>query len=226
MQDATWTTVDEYLREKLLGPDAALDSCAANSTAKGLPEIQVTPLQGQFLFMLASAIRARRILEIGTLGGYSTISLARAVVPDGTVVTCELEPHHADVARENLSRAGLADVVTVRLGAAMDTLKALIADGVPPFDLIFIDADKGNMPGYFELSMQLSREGTLIVFDNVVRDGEVANAASEDASVVGVRRLMDMLSKDPRVDSTALQTVGVKGYDGFAFALVSGNPAL
>ncbi len=221
MADDTPTRVDAYLDDLLLGPDAALAACASHSTAEGLPEIQVTPLQGQFLFLLARGIKARRILEIGTLGGYSTISLARAVVPGGEVVTCELEPHHADVARENLSRAGLGDVVTVRVGPALDTLNAMVEEKVEPFDFVFIDADKGNMPGYFELSMELVNPGALMVFDNVIRDGEVANKGSTDPSVIGVRKLMDMLSTDPRVDSTALQTVGVKGYDGFAFALVN-----
>lgn len=220
-ESGTWRRVDEYLSEQLIGPDAALEACAANSTANGLPEIQVTPLQGQFLFILARAMRASRILEIGTLGGYSTISLARAVVPDGFVLTCELESKHADVARANLAKAGLADVVTIRVGPAMDTLDALIAANEPAFDMIFIDADKVNMPGYFQRSIQLARTGTLMVFDNVVRDGEVANDVSEDPSVIGVRKLMQMLGTDPRIDASALQTVGTKGYDGFAFAIVS-----
>ncbi len=218
----TPTRVDAYLADLLLGPDAALSACVAHSTAEGLPEIQVTPLQGQFLFIVARGIKARRILEIGTLGGYSTISLARAVLPDGVVVTCEVDPHHAEVARANLLRAGLAEVVTIRVGAALDTLKDMIDRQSEPFDLVFIDADKANMPGYFELSMQLARAGALMVFDNVIRDGEVANERSADESVLGVRRLMEMLSTDPRIDAAALQTVGVKGYDGFAFALVNG----
>lgn len=222
MAEGTPAKVDAYLLDLLLGPDAALTACAAHSTAEGLPEIQVTPLQGQFLFLLARAIRAKRILEIGTLGGYSTISLARAIVPDGAVVTCELDAHHAEVARQNLSRAGLADVVSVRVGAALDTLNAMVQEKVEPFDFVFIDADKANMPGYFELSMKLVNPGAMLVFDNVIRDGEVANSASTDPSVVGVQKLMKMLSTDSRVDATALQTVGVKGYDGFAFALVNG----
>lgn len=222
MADDTPAKVDAYLHDLLLGPDAALTACAAHSSAEGLPEIQVTPLQGQFLNLLARGTRARRVLEIGTLGGYSTISLARAVVPDGQVITCELDEHHAEVARENLSRAGLDDVVTVRVGAALDTLDAMIMEKVEPFDFIFIDADKANMPGYFELSMKLANPGAMLVFDNVIRDGEVANAASTDPSVIGVRKLFELLSTDSRIDATALQTVGVKGYDGFAFALVNG----
>jgi predicted O-methyltransferase YrrM len=166
-------------------------------------------------------MKAKRVLEIGTLGGYSTISLARAVLPDGEVITCELDQHHADVAKENLTRAGLAETVKIRVGPAMDSLKALISETVEPFDLVFIDADKENMPGYFSLSMRLSKPGTLLVFDNVVRDGEVADPDTQDGRVVGVRKLFDMLSKEPRVDATALQTVGAKGYDGFAFALVT-----
>ena len=222
MANEIWDSVDEYLKGKLIGSDKALDACASNSTAQGLPEIQVSPLQGQLLFMLARSVRARRILELGTLGGYSTISLARAVAPDGVVITCELEQHHAEVARDNLSRAGLSDGVTIMVGTALDSLKTLIASKTEPFDFIFIDADKANMPEYFSLSMELSRPGTLMMFDNVVREGEVANAQSEDPSVIGVRRLVEMLSTDSRVDATAIQTVGIKGYDGFAFALVNG----
>ncbi len=222
MPDITPASVDAYLRDLLLEPDSALAACAAHSAAEGLPEIQVTPLQGQFLFLLARGIRARRILEIGTLGGYSTISLARAIAPDGAVITCEIDAHHAEVARHNLSRAGLLDLVSVRVGPALDTLGRMIAEKVEPFDFVFIDADKANMPGYFELSMKLVNPGAMLVFDNVIRDGEVANPESVDPSVVGVRKLMEMLSRDSRVDSTALQTVGVKGYDGFAFALVNG----
>ncbi len=191
------------------------------SRAAGLPEIQVSPTQGKFLMLLAQAIRARSILEIGTLAGYSSIWLARAVPVDGLLVTCELNAKHAAVARSNLERAGLGSVAQVRLGPAIETLAELIRAQHPPFDLVFIDADKPSNAAYFAAARKLSRIGTLIVTDNVVRGGDILDAASSDAAVRGVRSFIDRVAEDSGVSATALQTVGEKGYDGFALALVT-----
>jgi len=215
-----WTAVDQYLSERLVPPDPALDGALRDSEAAGLPAIQVTPTFGKMLHLLARAQGARRILEVGTLGGYSTIWLARALVPGGRLVTLEAEPRHADVARANLQRAGLDDVVDVRVGRALDTLPQVQAEGGGPFDVIFIDADKQNNPEYFQWALKLARVGSLIIIDNVVRDGTVIDADKNDPSIVGVRRLNEMLGTEPRVSATALQTVGSKGYDGFALAVV------
>jgi predicted O-methyltransferase YrrM len=210
--------VDKYLVEQLVPSDPALDAALASSKDAGLPEIAVAPNQGKFLNLVARIAGARSILEIGTLGGYSTIWLARALPPDGRLITLEANPKHAEVARANIGAAGFADVVEVRLGPAMETLPSVQG----PFDLIFIDADKPNIPHYFESALALSRPGSVIIVDNVIRRGAVADPASTDPSVLGVRRLNELIAAEPRVDATALQTVGSKGYDGLTFALVTG----
>jgi len=215
-----WTAVDSYLNERLVGPDPALDGALRDSDAAGLPAIQITPTMGKLLHLLARVQGARRILEIGTLGGYSTIWLARALPAGGRLVTLESEARHADVARANLQRAGLAEVVDLRLGRALDTLPRLQAEGGAPFDVFFIDADKQSNPEYFQWALKLSRVGSVIVVDNVIRDGAVIDADNREPAIEGVRRLNQMLGTEPRVSATALQTVGAKGYDGFAVALV------
>lgn len=221
MPDERWTAVDAYLTDALVPPDAALDAALDASAAAGLPAIQVTPNEGKLLHLLARAVDARRILEIGTLGGYSTIWLARALPPDGRVVTLEVEPRHAEVARANVERAGLSSRVDLRLGRALDSLAALAADGSAPFDFVFIDADKAGIPGYFDWAVRLTRRGGLVVVDNVVRGGRVLDEEA-DADVQGIRRFLARAAHDSRVVVTALQTVGSKGHDGFALALVTG----
>jgi predicted O-methyltransferase YrrM len=198
-----------------------LDAALQASADAGLPPIAVTANQGKLLHLLALVSRARSILEIGTLGGYSTIWLARALPSEGCLITLEADPKHAKVAQANLERAGLAEVVEIRLGAALDTLPKLAAESKGPFDLVFIDADKPSIPEYLSWALELSRPGSLIVIDNVVRDGKVADQASKDANVQGVRRANELLASDPRVTATALQTVGTKGYDGLAIAFVT-----
>jgi predicted O-methyltransferase YrrM len=215
-----WSQVDNYLSATLIPRDPVFEAALAANAANSLPAIDVSPAQGKFLHLLARIRGARRILEIGTLGGYSTIWLARALPADGRLTTLEFEPKHADVAGENIARAGLSGMVEIRVGAAAESLATLVAESVEPFDLIFIDADKPNNPVYLEWALKLSRTGTLLVVDNVIRDGEIANAASQDPSVQGTRTMFAMLGADARVEATALQTVGSKGYDGFAFALV------
>jgi predicted O-methyltransferase YrrM len=216
-----WTDVDRYISDLLFPPDAALDAALEASHAAGLPAIAVSPAQGALLHLLARSHGARTILELGTLGGYSTIWLARALPAGGRLITLEADPRHADVARANIARAGLADVVELRLGPAIDTLPALVAEGRGPFDLVFIDADKANIPAYFDWTLRLARRGTVIIVDNVVRDGEIVDAESDDPSVQGVRRFLAQLARESRVTATVVQTVGVKGYDGFAIALVT-----
>ena len=213
-----WERVDAWLAERLLPADPALDAALSANAAAGLPGIDVSALQGRLLQLLARMAGARRILEIGTLGGYSTIWLARALPPGGRLITLEREPRHAEVAKANLDRAGLSDRVEVRLGAALDLLPAL--DGGPPFDLIFIDADKGNNAGYLEWALRLARPGTAIVCDNVIRGGGITDASSEARDVTGTRRFFDRLAAEPRLAATAIQTVGAKGWDGFALAIV------
>ena len=220
MNQDQWKAVDNYLAGLLVPPDAALDAALEASTAAGLPPINVSPTHGKLLHLLAKMQGARRILEIGTLGGYSTIWLARALPPDGRLITLEADSKHADVARANIARAGVEDLVEMRLGKALDTLPQIAAEKNGPFDLIFIDADKQNIPRYFDWALRLSRSGTLIVVDNVVRGGAVVDAATEDTSVQGVRQFLDIVAREPRVSATAIQTVGLKGYDGFALALV------
>ena len=219
MSDTRWGVVDAYLGDLLIPADTGLDSALAAASAAGLPAIAVSPLQGKLLHLLARLMGARTILEIGTLGGYSTIWLARAVPESGGVVTLEFDPKHAAVATENIARAGLADVVEVRLGRALDTLPELERENYGPFDLIFIDADKQSIPEYFEWAVKLSRPGSLIIVDNVVRDGAVADPATIDPVVLGVRRFNELLARDDRVIATTIQTVGAKGYDGLAFLL-------
>jgi len=220
MSEELWSAVDLYITEKLVRSDPALTAAIDLCEEKGLPPISVAPNQGKFLHMLAQIQGAQRILEIGTLGGYSTIWLARALPTTGRLVTLEIDPGHAEIARENIARAGLSGVVEVRVGRALDLLPALLAERQGAFDFIFIDADKANIPEYLAWSLKLSRPGTLIIVDNVVREGEVANPASTDASVRGVRRFMDLVAADKRLEATAIQTVGGKGYDGFALVRV------
>jgi predicted O-methyltransferase YrrM len=214
-----WTTVDDYLATTLIGADEALEAALRESERAGLPAIQVTPLQGRMLSFLARLAGARRILEIGTLGGYSTIWLARALPPGGRLISLEIEPRHAEVARANVERAGLGEVVEVRVGRALDLLPDMAAEG--PFDLSFIDADKPSNPDYFAWALRYSRPGSVIVVDNVVREGAVVEAGSTDPAVAGVRRVLELMAAEPRVSSTALQTVGAKGYDGFSVSLVT-----
>ncbi|MBA4789073.1 MAG: O-methyltransferase [Rhizobiales bacterium] len=217
-----WTRVDDYISEAILGPDPALEQALAASDAAGLPAIAVSPAQGRLLALFVQMTGARRILEIGTLGGYSGICMARALPEDGRLVTLEFDPAHAVVARANFAAAGLSDRIALLEGAALDTLPKLLADGEGPFDLIFVDADKPNNPNYLEWALKLSRPGTLMVWDNVIRDGAVADAESEDPRIQATRRLFDLLAADPRLTVTAVQTVGCKGYDGFALARVGG----
>jgi predicted O-methyltransferase YrrM len=224
MDHALWTKVDAYFTDKLAPSDDVLDAALAASDAAGLPPHNVAPNQGKLLLLLAQLQGARKILEIGTLGAYSTIWLARALPPGGRVVTLEANPKHAEVARANLQHAGLGEIVELRLGPALDSLAVLQRDGQGPFDLIFIDADKPNNPGYLDAALQLSRQGTLIIADNVVRNGAVADPTSTDANVIGVRRFTDLLASDRRVSATAIQTVGSKGYDGFALIRVVAAP--
>ncbi len=221
MTPETWTAVDHYVTHVLRLSDDALEAALEESDAAGLPAIAVSVPQGKLLNILARLGHARRILEIGTLGGYSTIWMARALPPDGELITLEIDPKHAEVARVNIERAGFADRVDVRVGPAIDALPKIAAENKDPFDLIFIDADKPSIPDYFTWSLRLSRPGTVIIVDNVVREGAVIDAASEDASVKGVRRLNEMLAAESRVSATVLQTVGTKGYDGFAVVLVT-----
>jgi predicted O-methyltransferase YrrM len=211
-----WTDVDHYLTEVLVGADPALSAALEASEAAGLPAIQVSPPQGKLLHLLARAIGARRILEIGTLGGYSGIWLARALPEGGRLVTLEIEPKHAEVAQANFERAGVADRVEIRQGPALETLPQL--EG--PFDLVFIDADKPSNPDYFEWGLRLARVGSFIIVDNIVRSGAVLDGQGGDPTITGVRRVNELIAAEPRVVATALQMVGVKGWDGFALALV------
>jgi len=221
MAQGRWTAVDRYITTLLVPDDPALAAAEQESAAAGLPAIAVTASQGKLLQLLAAVVNARRILEIGTLGGYSTIWLARALPPDGRVVTLEANATHAGVARSNVARAGVAPLVEIRVGRALDTLPRLAAEGAGPFDVVFIDADKPADPDYLAWALRLARPGTLIVGDNVVRDGGVVDAGSDDPSVRGVRRFLELLAAEPRVSATVIQTVGAKGWDGFALAVVT-----
>ena len=221
MSKKLWTAVDQYTTDLLLPADAALDAALAASEAAGLPSISVSPSQGKLLMLLAQLAGAKQILEIGTLGGYSSIWLARALAPGGRLITLEANPKHAEVARGNIARAGLAEVVEVRLGDARASIQQLAAEGRGNFDLIFIDADKRSIPHYLEWSLKLSHRGSLIIVDNVVRDGALIDAKSDDPDVLGARRMHEMLAAEPRVSATTIQTVGSKGYDGFTLALVT-----
>jgi predicted O-methyltransferase YrrM len=220
MSQELWSAVDQYINDQLVRPDAALDAALSAGAAAGLPAINVAPNQGKLLYLLAQLMGARRILEIGTLAGYSTIWLARALPPGGRVITLEVDPKHAAVASTNIARAGVDHIVEVRLGRALETLPQLATEGGGPFDLTFIDADKVSIPEYFGWALRLSRVGSLIVVDNVVRDGAVIDSASVDPSVMGVRRLNEMIAAEPRVSATTIQTVGSKGYDGLTLAVV------
>ncbi|MFG3345113.1 O-methyltransferase [Streptomyces sp. NPDC048018] len=217
---AQWTTVDRYFTDLLAPADDALTAALADSTAAGLPEIAVAPNQGKLLHLLVATQGARNVLEIGTLGGYSTIWLARALPADGRLITLEYDPKHADVARGNLARAGLDKIVEVRVGAALDTLPLLEQEGAGPFDFVFIDADKVNNPHYVSWALKLSRPGALIVVDNVGRAGKVATPHPEDPAVTGTREMVELVAREPRLDATAFQVVGTKGYDGLLIARV------
>jgi len=219
--ESTWTAVDDYLSERLAPNDAALEAALADSAAAGLPAISVTPTQGKLLPLLVQIRNARRILEIGTLGAYSTIWMARALPKDGTVVTLEIDDKHAAVAHKNIERAGLRGSIEIRVAPAADSLAQMKRERVDPFDLIFIDADKASTADYYEAAVELSRPGSLIIIDNVVRHGEVIDADTDDVSVQGVRRAVDRIARDRRVSATAVQTVGSKGYDGFILAVVA-----
>jgi predicted O-methyltransferase YrrM len=215
-----WRAVDAYLTETIVAPDGALEEALAANAAAGLPSIDVSAPQGKLIHLLARMTGARKALEIGALGGYSTIWLARALPDDGRLIALELNAKHAEIARRNVARAGLSGKVQVRTGAALATLPKVEAEGLGPFDFIFIDADKGNNAAYLEWSLRLSRPGTAIMVDNVVRDGEVVDAASANPDVVGVRRMFEVMAREPRLSATAIQTVGAKGWDGFALAIV------
>ncbi len=221
MDQDRWTEVDRYINGLLVPADPALEATLADSQTAGLPAIQVPPNLGKLLHLMARIQRSRTVLEIGTLGGYSTIWLARALPSDGRLVTLEADPRHAEVAGRNIRRAGLSDRVEIRVGRAIDTLPQLAAEGRGPFDFVFIDADKQSNPEYFAWALRLSRVGTLIVVDNVVRNGAVSDGASRDSAVAAVRRMNQMIAAEPRVTATAVQTVGAKGYDGFLMALVT-----
>ena len=216
MSGKLWSDVDDYFEAALIGHDPALEAAREANQKAGLPDIAVAPNQGKLLHLMARMIGARRVLEVGTLGGYSAIWLARALPPGGELITLEYNPKHADVARANIANAGLSDRVKVITGAALDTLPTLSG----PFDLSFIDADKQSNADYFRWALKFSRRGSVIVVDNVVREGRVIETDSGDANIEGIRRLNTMIAAEPRVSATAIQTVGVKGYDGLAIALV------
>jgi len=220
MSQELWTSVDNYLGEVLVRQDRHLDNAVAASDAAGLPSIQVSPPQGKLLEILIEMMAAKNILEVGTLGGYSTIWMARSLPADGRLVTIEIDPKHAHVAQENFNRAGLAEKIELRTGNAREILPAMIDEGAGPFDFVFIDADKASNPDYFGWALEMSRPGTVIIVDNVIRDGKIVDAESEDASVKGVRRLNEVMAGNARISVTALQTVGIKGYDGFSVAIV------
>lgn len=219
MQDI-WSEVDRYFGDQLAPSDQALDAALKTNEEEGLPAIDVTWFLGKFLDLLVRIARARRVLEIGTLGGYSTIWMARALPESGQIVSLELDPHHAEVARTNLRKAGVLDKVDLRVGRAKESLADLDAGDAEPFDLIFIDADKSGYPEYLDWSLKLSRPGTVIVADNVVRDGKVVQSENPDPDIKGVRRFTELVAAEPRLSATVLQTVGSKGYDGFAVAVV------
>jgi predicted O-methyltransferase YrrM len=217
----TWAAVDGYVGGLLAAHDEALEGALAAAEEAGLPAIQVSPPQGKLLYLLAKAIGARQVLEFGTLGGYSAIWLARALPEGGLLTTLEADPGHAEVARASIERAGLARLVDLRVGPALETLPQLEGEGAGPFDLVFIDADKANTPEYFSWSLERTRPGGLIVADNVIRDGALVDESNEDPAIAAQRRLHEMLAAEPRVEATTIQTVGVKGYDGFSLALVN-----
>jgi predicted O-methyltransferase YrrM len=223
MNREQWTAVDHYFTDKLLEADSVLDTVLQENAAAGLPAIDVAPNQGKFLHLLARIQGARSILEIGTLGGYSTIWLARALPADGRLISLEYDPKHAEVAQSNITRAGLDQIVEVKVGLALDSLIQLHKENQGPFDFIFIDADKKGNPDYFQWALKLSRKGTVIITDNVVRSGQVVDETSADPNIVGVRQFTDLVAEEQRVSGTVVQTVGSKGYDGFAIMLVTGE---
>lgn len=220
MDEPLWGRMDDYIANKLVKPDAALDAALAANSAAGLPAIDVSAAQGKFLRLMVRITGARRILELGTLGGYSTIWMARALPADGRLVTLEYEPRHADVARRNIDAAGIGHKVTIHVGAAVDTLPVVAKESSEPFDFIFIDADKPNNPVYLDWAVKLARPGTVIILDNVIRDGKVLDPANPDPRIVGTRAAYDLIARHPRLSATALQTVGSKGWDGFAMMVV------
>lgn len=215
-----WAEVDRYLGDLLAPHDAGLAHSLEANHAEGLPSIDVPPLLGKFLDLMIRVSGARRVLEIGTLGGYSTIWMARALPEGGLVVTLELEPRHAEIARANFEAAGVSDRIDIRIGAALDSLRAMEQEGSAPFDLIFIDADKERMPEYLEWSLKLAHPGTILIADNVVRDGKVLDDATDDPHVRGVQRFLELVAANPRLSATAMPTVGARGFDGFAMAVV------
>lgn len=221
MSAAKWAAVDDYIEERLLAADPVLERVLKANAAAGLPAIDVSPAQGKLLNLLVRMSGARRVLEIGTLGGYSTLWMARALPADGRIVTLEFSPHHAATAEANIEAAGFASQIDIRVGAAAETLPVLASEGAGPFDFVFIDADKPSNPIYLDWAVRLARPGSVIVLDNVVRNGAVADAGSTDANVLGSRAGFDFFREHPRLNATALQTVGAKGYDGFAVAIVS-----
>jgi predicted O-methyltransferase YrrM len=220
MSNTQWTAVDDYFNSLFIGSDPTMDAVLAYSDAQGLPQINVSPAQGNFLMLLAKVQKASRILEIGTLGAYSTIWLAKALPEDGQIITLEADPHHAKIAQENLESAGITDKVTLHLGPATESLQKMIDAKTPPFDFIFIDADKPNNPTYLKLCKQLSRSGTLIIADNVARRGQILNEHSADANIQGLRTFSQNVAEDNALEAAAMQTVGSKGYDGFAMIYV------
>jgi predicted O-methyltransferase YrrM len=220
MTQELWTAVERYVVDSVIGSDPVLDEVLRANAAAGLPSIDVAPNEGKLLYLLAKIRGAKRVLEIGTLGAYSTIWLARSLPAEGRLLTLEVSAKHAEVAAKNIARAGLSARVEVRLGPASESLAKLHEVGEAPFDFIFIDADKPSNPKYLEWALKLSRPGTVIVVDNVIREGEIIDADNKDASVQGVRRLFAMMATEPRIDATALQTVGSKGYDGFVMGIV------
>jgi predicted O-methyltransferase YrrM len=220
MSQDLWAKVDHYITDLFIPSDSILEEALQASESAGLPSISVTPNQGKLLAILAQSIKSRSILEIGTLGGYSTIWLARALPPEGKLVTLEADPKHADVARMNIARASLEEIVEIRVGKALDTLPQLAQEGYGPFEFVFIDADKQNNADYFEWALRLTRPGSMIIVDNVVRNGEVIDADNTDVNIQGVRHFNTVLATESRVITTSIQTVGSKGYDGFAIALV------
>ena len=220
MDEALWGRVDEYIVDKLVGEDAALSAALVANAAAGLPAMDVSAAQGKFLNLMIRITGARRVLELGTLGGYSTIWMAKALPADGRLVTLEYDPKHAQVARQNIDASGIGDRVTIHVGAAVDTLPAVAAQNPEPFDFIFIDADKPSNPIYLDWAVKLSRPGTVIILDNVIREGKVLDAANTDLRVVGTRAAYDIVGNHPRLSATALQTVGAKGWDGFAIMVV------
>lgn len=222
MNQETWSAVDDYFSDRLLPVDPVTDAALADSDAAGLPQISVAPNQGKLLYLLARINGAKKILEIGTLGGYSTIWLGRALPEDGRLISLEFDPHHAEVATKNIARAGLANQVKVRVGRGVDSLPVIEQEGVGPFDFIFIDADKASYPEYWTWSLKLSRPGTVIICDNVVRGGAVVEPDESDLDLTGIRSVLELIGAESRVTATAIQTVGRKGYDGFAMAVVNG----